>query len=168
MEAHKAEYYEYMMNGAMTQLKRIEMGNDIEESHMRNRALIANWVLKNGGAKVAELRQRDGKTYLQVHDYKALRECFGTLLAEIQRCKSEGDFQAAQQLVETYAVKIDPALHQEVLQRYEALDLAPYRGFVNPVMKPVYENGQLVDVKISYEESYVEQHLRYAKEYGAL
>ena len=168
MEAHKAEYYEYMMNGAMTQLKRIELGNDIEESHMRNRALIANWVLKNGGAKVAELRQRDGKTYLQVHDYKALRQCFGKLLAEIQRCKSEGDFNAAQQLVETYAVKIDPALHQEVLNRYQSLNLAPYRGFVNPVMQPVYENGQLVDVKISYDESYVEQHLRYSKDYSAL
>ena len=135
---------------------------------MRNRALIANWVLKNGGPKVAELCQRDGKSYLRVHDYKALRQCFGQLLAEIQRCKSEGDFNAAQQLVETYAVKIDPALHQEVMTRYQALDLAPYRGFVNPVFKPVYENGKLIDVQIAYDESYVEQHLRYSKDYSAL
>lgn len=168
MEAHKAEYYEYMMNGAMTQLKRIDLGNTIEESHMRNRALIANWVLKNAGPKVAELTKRNGKTYLRVHDYKALRQSFGTLLAEIQRCKSEGDFQAAQNLVETYGVQIDPELHKEVLERYQALDLAPYRGFVNPVLTPVYENGKMVDVEVSYEESYVEQHLRYSKQYSAL
>ncbi len=167
-DAYKAEYYEYMMNGAMTQLKRIELGNNIEESHMRNRALIANWVLKNAGPKVAELTRRDGKTYLQIHDYIALRENFGILLAEIQRCKSEGDFNAAQQIVETYAVQVNPELHKEVLERYQSLELAPYRGFVNPVYTPVYENGKIVDVKVSYDESYVEQHLRYSKEYATL
>ncbi len=167
-EAYKAEYYEYMMNGAMTQLKRIEPGNNIEESHMRNRALIANWVLEHAGPKVVELCKRDGKTYLRVHDYKALRQSFGELLAEIQRCKSEGDFDAAQALVEGYGVKVDSALHQEVLERYNKLNLAPYRGFVNPVLTPVFENGKIVDVLVSYGESYVDQHLRYSKQYSTL
>ncbi|MBQ9202126.1 MAG: dihydrofolate reductase [Bacteroidales bacterium] len=167
-QAYKAEYYEYMMNGALTQLRRIELGNQIEEAHMRNRALVANWVLANGGPKVAELRKRDGKTYMYINDYKALRECFGQLLAEIQRCKSEGDFEAAQQLIETYAVNIDQDLHKEILERYSALDMTAYKGFVNPVLKPVYEGQKLVDVLIDYSEGYVEQHLRYSKEYATL
>ena len=168
-EAYKASYYEQMMNGAMTQLRRIEPGNDIEEAHMRNRALIANWVLKNAGPAVVELKKRDGKTYLVIHDYRQLRTAFGQLLAEIQRCKSEGDYEAARELVETYAVKVDPALHQEVLDRYATLDIAPYRGFVNPVLKPVYDaEGRMTDVLTDYSEGYVEQHLRYSRDYAAL
>lgn len=167
--AYKAQYYEYMMNGAMTQLKRINPGDQIEEAHMRNRALIANWVLANGGPSVAELKARDGKTYMVVHNYTKLRECFGQLLAEIQRCKSEGDYEAAKSLVETYAVKVDADLHREVLERYNALHLAPYRGFINPVMKPVYgEDGQLQDIVLDYSEGYAEQHLRYSRDYATL
>ena len=168
-EAYKAAYYSQMMNGAMTQLRRIEPGNDIEESHMRNRALIANWVLRNGGPSVAELTKRDGKTYLRIHDYKALREQFGRLLAEIQRCKSEGDFEGARSLVETYAVKVDPELHREVLERYARLDIAPYSGFINPVLTPVTDaDGHITDVRISYGEDYAAQHLRYSTQYSPL
>ena len=168
-EAYKAAYYSQMMNGAMTQLRRIEPGNDIEESHMRNRALIANWVLRNGGPSVAELTKRDGKTYLRIHDYKALREQFGRLLAEIQRCKSEGDFEGARSLVETYAVKVDPELHREVLERYARLDIAPYSGFINPVLTPVTDaDGHITDVQISYGEDYAAQHLRYSTQYSPL
>ncbi len=168
-DAYKASYYQQMMNGAMTQLRRIELGKDIEEAHMRNRALIANWVLKNGGPKVAELTVRDGKTYLVIHDYKALRDCFGQLLAEIQRCKSEGDFQAAQNLVETYAVKIDQNLHKEVIERYAKLNIAPYGGFINPILTPVTDaDGNITDIQISYGEPYDTQHLRYSTQYSAL
>lgn len=169
MEAYKAQYYDYMMNGAMTQLVRIEKGKTIEESHMRNRQLIAQWCLEKGAAdKVMELRKRDGKTYLVVNDYEKLRTLFGQLLAEIQRIKSTGDFEAAKQLVEAYAVQVNPELHEEVLARYAELHLAPYSGFVNPVYEPVVKDGKIVDVLIDYSEGYAEQHLRYSKDYSVL
>lgn len=169
-EAYKAEYYTYMMNGLMTQLVRIEPGNNVEEAHMRNRQLIARWAFENGKAdNVVELVKKDGKTYVKVNDYEKLRALFGKLLGEIQRIKSEGDFDAARNLVETYAVKVDPELHKEVLARYEKLHLAPYKGFVNPVYTPVTnKDGNITDVKISYEEGYAEQMLRYSKEYANL
>jgi dipeptidyl-peptidase-3 len=169
-EAYKAEYYKYIMNGAMTQLTRIQPGKDIEQAHMRNRALISNWVIENGKAdKVVELAQRDGKTYVVVNDYTKLRELFAQLLSEVQRIKSEGDFEAGKKLVETYGVKVNQALHKEVLARYEALNLAPYRGFVNPVYKLVTDdNGKVTDVTISYDEDYVTQQLRYSKQYSVL
>lgn len=170
VEAYKAEYYTYMMNGLMTQLVRIEPGNNVEEAHMRNRQLIARWAFENGKAdNVVELVKKDGKTYVKVNDYEKLRALFGKLLGEIQRIKSEGDFDAARNLVETYAVKVDPELHKEVLARYEKLHLAPYKGFVNPVYTPVTDkDGNITDVKISYEEGYAEQMLRYSKEYANL
>jgi len=168
--AYKAEYYKFMMNGLITQLTRIEPGNQIEESHMRNRALIARWVLEKGAsANTVELRKKDGKTFVVIHNYPAVRELFGQLLAEIQRIKSTGDFPAAQKLIETYAVQVDPALHQEVLKRYKALNLAPYKGFVNPVYTPVYDaSGKITDIQISYKEGYAAQHLRYSSEYKTL
>ncbi len=169
-EAYKAEYYAYMMNGLMTQLVRIEPGNNIEEAHMRNRQLIARWAYENGKAdNVVELAKKDGKTYVKINNYEKLRELFGTLLGEIQRIKSEGDFNAARDLVETYAVKVDPELHKEVLSRYEKLHLAPYKGFVNPVYTAVTDkDGNITDVTVSYEEGYAEQMLRYSKEYANL
>ena len=167
MEAFKSQYYTYMMNGLMTQLIRITPGNQIEETHMRNRALIAHWCLENGNA--VRLIKRDGKTYVEVVDYDGLRQLFARLLAEVQRIKSEGDFEAARQLVERYAVQVDAELHQEVLERYRRLDLAPYKGFINPMMLPVYDqNGQMVDVQLYYGESYAHQMLRYSTEYGTL
>ena len=167
MEAFKSQYYTYMMNGLMTQLIRITPGNQIEEAHMRNRALIAHWCLENGNA--VRLIKRDGKTYVEVVDYDGLRQLFARLLAEMQRIKSEGDFEAARQLVERYAVQVDAELHQEVLERYRRLDLAPYKGFINPMMLPVYDqNGQMVDVQLYYGESYAHQMLRYSTEYGTL
>jgi dipeptidyl-peptidase-3 len=167
MEAFKSQYYTYMMNGLMTQLIRITPGNQIEEAHMRNRALIAHWCLENGNA--VRLIKRDGKTYVEVVDYDGLRQLFARLLAEVQRIKSEGDFDAARQLVERYAVQVDAELHQEVLERYRRLDLAPYKGFINPMMLPVYDqNGQMVDVQLYYGESYAHQMLRYSTEYGTL
>lgn len=169
-EAYKAEYYQFMMNGLMTQLTRIEPGKNIEESHMRNRQLIASWVMEKGAAeKVVEFVQRDGKTYVVINDYEKLRELFGALLKEIQHIKSTGNYEAAKQLVENYAVNVDPVLHKEVLARYEKLNLAPYKGFINPVYTPVYdENGKITDVKVSYTEGYAEQHLRYSKEFATL
>ena len=169
-EAYKAEYYSFMMNGLMTQLVRIEPGNNVEEAHMRNRQLIARWAFENGKAdKVVEMVQKDGKTFVKVNDYEKLRTLFGKLLAEIQRIKSEGDFDAARNMVETYAVKVDPILHKEILTRYEKLHLAPYKGFVNPVYTPVMdEKGNITDVTVSYEEGYVEQMLRYSKDYANL
>ena len=167
MEAFKSQYYTYMMNGLMTQLIRITPGNQIEEAHMRNRALIAHWCLENGDA--VRLFKRNGKTYVEVVDYYGLRQLFARLLAEIQRIKSEGDFEAARQLVERYAVQVDAELHQEVLERYRRLDLAPYKGFINPMMLPVDDqNGQMVDVQLYYGESYAHQMLRYSTEYGTL
>lgn len=169
-EAYKAEYYTYMMNGLMTQLVRIEPGNNVEEAHMRNRQLIARWTYEQGAAdKVVELVRKAGKTYVKINDYEALRRLFGRLLGEIQRIKSEGDFEAARRLVETYAVKVDRALHAEVLERYAKLHLAPYKGFVNPVYTPEWDaDGRLTDVKVSYSEGYAEQMLRYSLDYGTL
>ena len=169
-DAYKAEYYDYMMNGLMTQLVRIEPGNNVEEAHMRNRQLVAKWAFEKGEAdKVVELVKKEGKTYVKVNDYAKLRELFGQLLGEIQRIKSEGDFEAARQMVEAYAVKVDPELHKEVLARYEKLNLAPYKGFVNPVYTPEFDKeGNIIDVKISYTEGYAEQMLRYSKEYATL
>lgn len=169
-DAYKAEYYKYMLNGLMTQLMRIEPGKDVEEAHMRNRKLIAEWVLEKGAPdKVVELVRKDGKTYVQINDYQKLRELFGQLLGEIQRIKSEGDYAAGEALVETYGVKVDPALHKEVLDRYAKLDIAPYKGFVNPVYTPVKDaSGNITDVTISFEEGYLPQMLRYSKEYSTL
>ena len=169
-DAYKAEYYDYMMNGLMTQLVRIEPGNNVEEAHMRNRQLVAKWAFEKGESdKVVELVKKEGKTYVKVNDYAKLRELFGQLLGEIQRIKSEGDFEAARQMVEAYAVKVDPELHKEVLARYEKLNLAPYKGFVNPVYTPEFDKeGNIIDVKISYTEGYAEQMLRYSKEYATL
>mgnify|MGYP003050597544 FL=1 len=154
----------------MTQLVRIEQGKNVEEAHMRNRQLIAKWVYEKGKAdNVIELKQRDGKTYVVVNDYAKLRELFGTLLAEVQRIKSEGDFSAGKKLVEEYAVKVDPALHAEVLERYAKLNLAPYKGFVNPVMKEVKnDKGYLTYSVLDYTEGYTDQMLRYSKEYSFL
>lgn len=167
-EAYKSQYYTYMMNGMMTQLTRIKPGHQIEEAHMRNRALIARWVYEHSDG-VVRLVKKDGKTYIDITDYQALRSLFAKLLAEIQRIKSEGDYKAAKELVETYAINIDPTLHSEVLERYAALDIAPYKGFINPWMKPVYdENGNMVDIEVDYTESYEHQMLRYSSEYGFL
>ena len=166
-EAYKSQYYTYMMNGLMTQLIRITPGNQIEEAHMRNRALIAHWCYEN--SDVVRLKKRDGKTYVEIVDFEELRRLFARLLAEIQRIKSEGDFEAARQLVEHYAVKVDSELHQEVLERYKKLGLAPYKGFINPQMLPVYdENGNICDIQLDYGESYTHQMLRYSTEYGTL
>ena len=163
-EAYKAHYYTYMMNGLLTQLPRIKPGHDIEEAHMRNRALIARWCVANGDA--ARLVARHGKTFLVIDDYQALRRQFAELLAEIQRIKSEGDHEAARTLVETYGVKVDPVLHEEILTRYNRLDIAPYKGFINPVLTPVKDSeGNIVDVAVDYSESYSDQMLRYGREY---
>ena len=154
----------------MTQLTRIEPGKDVEEAHMRNRQLIAAWAYEHGKAdNVIELVKRDGKTYIQINDYEKLRDLFGQLLAEIQRIKSEGDYAAGEALVEQYAVKVDPAIHNEVLERYAALDVAPYKGFVNPVYTPVMDkDGNITDVTISYEEDYLPQVMRYSRDYRTL
>ena len=170
LEAYKAQYYSYMMNGLMTQLVRIQPGNNIEEAHMRNRSLIAHWCYEQGKAdKVVEMVKREGKTYVKINDYEALRNLFGQLLAEIQRIKSTGDYKSAQALVETYGVKVDPELHQEILKRYKALDLAPYKGFINPRYTLVTDKeGNPTDVTIDYTEGYAEQMLRYSSEYHTL
>lgn len=166
-EAYKSQYYTYMMNGLMTQLTRIKPGHQIEEAHMRNRALIARWCMEHGDAM--QLVKRDGKTFVSITDYEALRGLIARLLAEIQRIKSEGDFEAARQLVEKYAVKVDAHLHEEVLSRYAKLDLAPYKGFLNPVMTPVTdEQGEITDVTLDYTEGYADQMLRYSRDYSLL
>lgn len=169
-EAYKAEYYTYMMNGLMTQLVRIDLGSNIEEAHMRNRQLIARWVYEKGRAEnVAELVQKDGKTFLLIHDYQKMRALIGQLLAEVQKIKSTGDLAAARQLVEDYAVKVDPILHKEILERYKKLNLSPYKGFVNPVYEAVRDAaGNICDVKVSYSEGYAEQMMRYSKSYSTL
>ena len=167
-EAYKSQYYSYIMNGLMTQLIRITPGNQIEEAHMRNRALIAHWCYEHGGDVIC-MEQREGKTYVRITDYQALRQLFARLLAEIQRIKSEGDYEAARQLVERYAVKVDGTLHTEVLERYKKLNLAPYKGFINPQMTPVYDDGGKVkDILLTYSESYAHQMLRYSSEYATL
>lgn len=169
-EAYKAEYYGYMMNGLMTQLVRIEPGCNIEEAHMRNRQLIAQWALEHGSAdKVVEIVKVDGKSYVRVNDYVKLRVLFGELLAEIQRIKSEGDYEAARLLVEQYGVQVDAQLHTEVLERYRKLNLAPYKGFINPVYTAVTDKeGHITDVTVSYDEGYAEQMLRYSRDYANL
>lgn len=170
-EAYKAEYYRQMMNGAMTQLVRIEPGKDIEEAHMRNRQLIANWVLAHCDEDKPEVEwvRQNGKLYLKVNDYEGLRKLYGQLLAIIQQVTSTGDYNMAKELVETYAVKVDPKVHQEVLERYKKLNLAPYKGFVNPVYSPVTDAaGNITDIKVDYTEGYVEQHLRYSRDYSPL
>lgn len=169
-EAYKAEYYAFLMNGLMTQLVRIEPGNNVEEAHMRNRQLIARWVFEKGAAdKVVELVKKNGKTYVVVNDYDKLRKLFGELLAEIQRIKSTGDLEGARNLVEAYAVKVDPTLHAEVLERYKKLNLAPYKGFVNPKYEAVTDaDGKITDIQVTYDEDYVDQMLRYSKDYSTL
>ncbi len=166
-EAYKSQYYTYMMNGLMTQLIRITPGHQIEEAHMRNRALIAHWCYEKGSA--IRLVKREGKTYVEIADYEELRRLIATLLAEVQRIKSEGDYEAARQLVERYAVKVDPVLHQEVLDRYQQLNLAPYKGFINPWLLPVRDHdGNICDIQVNYSESYAHQMLRYSTEYASL
>lgn len=169
-DAYKAEYYKYILNGMMTQLMRIEYGKNIEESHMRNRQLISMWAYENGKAEnVIELVKKDGKTFIKINDYEKLRGLFGKLLAEVQRIKSEGDYAAGKKLVEDYAVKVNPEIHKEVLDRYAKLDIAPYKGFVNPVYTAVKDsNGNITDVKVDYSENYVDQMLRYSKDYSPL
>ena len=168
--AYQAEYYKYIMNGLLTQLTRIEPGKNIEESHMRNRKFISEWCLEKGKKdKVIQLVKRGGKTYVKINDYKKLRNLFGQLLKEVQRIKSEGDFEAGRKLVENYGVKVDPKIHKEILKRYEALNIAPYKGFVNPTYRPVYDNnGNITDVKVVYGENYIDQMLRYSRDYSPL
>lgn len=169
-DAYKAEYYKYLLNGLMTQLMRIEPGKDVEEAHMRNRKMISEWVLKHGAkSKVVQLIKEDGKTYLKINNYKKLRKLFGQLLEEVQRIKSEGDYKAGAALVEKYGVKVDPKLHQEVLDRYAKLHISPYKGFVNPVYVPEYDaQGNITDIKLDYTEGYMEQMLRYSRDYSPL
>lgn len=165
-EAYKSQYYGYMMNGLMTQLVRIEPGRQIEEAHMRNRALIARWLLAHSG-EAMQLIRHEGKTYLQINDYGMLRKLAGELLAEVQRIKSEGDFEAARSLVEEYAINVDAHLHEEMLSRYRALNLAPYKGFINPRYEPIRDAaGNITDIQIVYGEPYIEQMLRYSKTYS--
>lgn len=166
MEAHKSNYYTYIMNGILTQCVRIKLGDSIEEAHMRNRALIANWCYEHADGAI-ELYKEDGKTFMRINDYKHLRQLFAKLLAEIQRIKSEGDLAAAQNLVEKYAVELDPTLHEEALTRYKKLNIAPYKGFLNPRMTPVFDNkGNITDVTLDFSETMIEQMLRYSNEYS--
>ena len=169
-DAYKAEYYKYFMNGLLTQQVRIELGKNVEESHMRNRQLIARWVYEKAkDDHSVELRERNGKTFVVINDYEKIQQHLGELLAEIQRIKSTGDYQVAHDIVENYAVKLDSALHKQILNRYAGLNIAPYKGFVNPVYTPIYDkNGNFVDLKIDYTENYVEQHLRYSADYSSL
>ena len=169
-ETYKAEYYKYIMNGLMTQLTRIVPGKDIEESHMRNRKFISEWCYQKGKAdNVIEYVKRDGKTYIKINDYEKLRNLFGQLLAEVQRIKSTGDYEAGRELVENYGVKVDPTIHAEVLQRYAKLNIAPYKSFVNPVYTAVKDkSGNITDVKVAYGEGYVDQMLRYSRDYSPL
>ncbi|MBL7774312.1 MAG: hypothetical protein JNM95_15745 [Chitinophagaceae bacterium] len=169
LEVGKAEYDSYMMNGLMTQLTRIKLGDNIEEAHMRNRQLIARWAYEKGaGDKVVEFTRVNGKTFVRINDYNKLRILFGQLLREIQRIKSEGDFRAGQALVENYGVRVDPVLHQQVLTRYNALGIKPYRGFIQPKLIPVMKGTQIVDVKIEYPKSFFAQMIEYGKEYSYL
>ena len=167
-DAYKSQYYTYIMNGLLTQLVRINIGAQIEEDHMRNRALIAYWVLDHADGAV-ELIKRENKTYVKINDYEKLRKLFATLLAEIQRIKSEGDYESAKNLVEKYAIKIDSELHKEIKERYSKLNIAPYKGFINPWLKPVKdENGEITDIEVDYTETYSHQMMRYSKEYATL
>lgn len=168
--AYKAGYYSYIMNGLLTQLARIRRGGDIEEAHMRDRALIARWCYEHGRAdNVIEIVRIDGKTYVKINDYERLRGLFGDLLVEVQRIKSEGDYDAARSLVERYGVSVDRDLHEEILERYARLDIPPYKGFVNPVLIPIADDaGNVVDIRVDYSESYVAQMMRYSKIYSTL
>ena len=169
-DAYKAGYYSYIMNGMLTQLARINKGHDIEEAHMRDRALIARWCYEQGkNDNVIELVGNNGKTFVRINDYEKLRVLFGCLLAEIQRIKSEGDYLSAKDLVEKYAVKVDPILHDEILTRYERLGIPPYKGFINPVLLPVTDDaGNVIDICVDYSETYTQQMLRYSKFYSTL
>ena len=168
-EAYRSQYYTYLLNGLMTQLTRIKPDHQIEEAHMRNRALIAHWTLEHANGAVELVKKEDGRTFMRINNYAALRPLFAQLLAEVQRIKSEGDFEAARTLVERYAVKVDPQLHQEVLERYRKLNIAPYKGFINPWLKPIINRqGNIEDIEIDYTETYEHQMLRYSKEYGYL
>jgi len=173
LEVGKASYDSYIRNGMMQQLRRLKLGEHIEEAHMRNRQLIASWVFEKGAKdNVIEKRVRDEKTYFVVNDYQKLRILFGDLLRELQRIKSEGDFAAGQALIEGYAVKVNTELHKEVIERYKKLNLAPYSGFINPKLTPVYEGGEqggkIIDVKISYPSDFAKQMLEYGKDYSLL
>ena len=174
MDAHKASYYSYIQNGALTQLVRIKPGNTIEEAHMRNRALIAHWVLEQAKSQktakpCVELVKQKGKTFVRVNDYAEMRHLFGSLLAEIQRIKSEGDYEGARKLVETYGVQVDAKVHKEILERYARLKLSPYKGFINPVYKAVHDaQGNITDVTINYDEAFDAQNLRYSRDYHFL
>ena len=168
-EAQKAAYIDYIQNGLMTQLTRIEPGKDIEQVHMRNRQLISKWAYEHGKKEnVIEKIVKNGKTYFKINDFEALRHLFGELLKEVQRIKSEGDYEAGKSLVENYGVKIDYALHKEVRERYAKLNLAPYSGFINPVYKAIEKNGGIVDIQISYPDNYAEQMLYYSENYSFL
>ncbi|MDE5881713.1 MAG: dipeptidyl peptidase 3 [Muribaculaceae bacterium] len=169
-DAYQAEYYKYMLNGLMTQLNRIEPGKDVEEAHMRNRQLIAAWILEKGKKdKVVELVKKNNKTYVKINDYRKMRDLIGQLLSEVQRIKSEGDYKAGNELIQKYAVKVDPKLHKEVLDRYSKLDIPPYRGFINPQYELIYDNdGNITDVKLKYGENYVDQMLRLSQDYTTL
>jgi dipeptidyl-peptidase III len=165
----RAEYDSFIRNGLMTQLVRIQLGKDVEEAHMRDRSLIAHWVYEKGKSeKVVEKVTKEGKSYFIINDYKKLRLLFGQLLGEIQRITSEGDYEGAKDLVESFGVKVDPELHKEVLDRYSKLNIAPYSGFINPVMTPVMDNGVIKDIKISYTEDFTSQMLRYSKDFSFL
>ncbi|MCL6100089.1 MAG: dipeptidyl peptidase 3, partial [Bacteroidetes bacterium] len=169
LEVGKAVYDQYIRNGLMVQLARIQPGENVEEAHMRNRQLIAKWAYEKGmNDRVIEKKVRDGKTYFVINDYNKLRTLFGELLKEIQRIKSEGDYNAGKNLVETYGVKVDPELHKEVLERYKKLNIAPYAGFINPVLIPVVDGDRIIDVKIEYPDDFTKQMLNYAKEYSFL
>lgn len=169
IEVGKAEYDRYIRNGLMLQLNRIEFGENIEQAHMRNRQLVSKWVYEKGkNGNVIEQKLKDGKTYFVINDYQKLRQLFGMLLRDIQRITSEGDFEAAKNLVETYGVKVDKELHKEVKERYARLNIAPYKGFINPVLKPIYNGDKIIDVKIEYPEDFVEQMLYYDENYSFL
>ena len=170
LEVGKAEYDGYIRNGMLTQLQRLDVGKNVEEEHMQNRQLVASWVIEKGAEEnVVEKIVRDGKTYYNITDYDKLRTLFGELLKEIQRIKSEGDYEAGKMLVETYGVQVDKAVHEEVLARVKPLDIAPYRGFVNPVFVPeMNADGVITDIKIENKQTFVEQMMYYAKEYGVL
>lgn len=168
-DAYKFEYYSYIMNGLVTQLTRIKLGEVIEEAHMRNRQLIAKWVYEKAGRDILEIYKQDGKTYLRVKNFEKIRPLFGELLAEIQRIKSEGDYEAGKNLVETYGVNVDPELHAEVLGRFQKLNLPRHVVFINPVLVPVTDNsGNITDVTVSYDEDFISQNLRYSRESEAL
>jgi len=168
-EAAKAAYDGYIRNGLLTQQVRIELGKDIEQAHMRNRQLIAKWIYENGkDVNAVELYQKDGKTYIKINDYNKVRDLMGELLAEVQRIKSEGDYEAGKELVETYGIKLDPKLHKEIKERYAKLKLAPYGGFINPVLKPVYDGEEIIDIEVIYPNDYTEQMMNYSSNYSYL